>query len=352
MNLQGGSCPFPPSALVRQSGIRATALPEDLHWLNECYVGETATSSKSCFDVARLLISTNIPTSISAMIPVSVEGNSFPVFVVEESSGDTIFSWGPDRNRVGLTDRGVPTSEGSSNSTALYSYCHLEANQPSAPLDLPNHNRKLPPSTILVSNDDGHNSPVGFKQAHSNSTTGHFSRKSLMAANSAGRSASPSELPATDVLIDDATSHLLRRENQNVASSKSPQNLAIGHCSSPSSNSCKPISGNSPTSCREASRPTNAPQANKLSKKTKGLKFFHNEPSVAAAKNVSQLTTVAPVPTTESLHDSDIANMNCIFLNKFNAVMVAEIWEVGQQLGLRSEDPDMEVTHHIAKLDA
>ncbi|GAB4825738.1 hypothetical protein Ancab_008611 [Ancistrocladus abbreviatus] len=272
----------------------------------------------------------------------------------------------------------LTTGGGCSSSAALFSDCHLKASQPSAPPDLPSSNRKLPPSTIPVSNDDGHSSPEGFKQAHSNSTAGHFSRKSLTAANPAGRPVSPSEFPTADVLMDDATSHLLRRENQNLASSKSPQNLAVvsqsipstptpcvklrpnsprptrvsyqGHRSTPSSDSCKPINGNSPTSYREASRPINTPQANKLSKKPKGLKFSHKRKG--PPKNVSKLATVAPVPTAESLHDSDIANMNRIFLNKFNAVTVAEIWEVGQQLGLRSEDTDKEVTHRIAKLDA
>ncbi|GAB4844738.1 hypothetical protein Ancab_038129, partial [Ancistrocladus abbreviatus] len=76
-----------------------------------------ATSSKSHFDVARLLISTSIPDSTSAKIPVSIEGSSFLVFVVEEFSGETILSRGLDRSREGTADRGVNTS-GSSCSSA------------------------------------------------------------------------------------------------------------------------------------------------------------------------------------------------------------------------------------------
>ncbi|GAB4825748.1 hypothetical protein Ancab_008623, partial [Ancistrocladus abbreviatus] len=41
----------------------------------------------------------------------------------------------------------------------------------------------------------------------------------------------------------------------------------------------------------------------------------------------------------ESLHDSNIANMICIFLNKFNRITTEEIWEIGKQLGVQlSED--------------
>ncbi|GAB4858858.1 hypothetical protein Ancab_010335 [Ancistrocladus abbreviatus] len=77
-------------------------------------------------------------------------------------------------------------------------------------------------------------------------------------------------MPAADALMDDETSHIMRRENQNIASSKSPQKLAVVsqsilstptpgvktrpnpprptkvsdqcHHSSPGSDSCKPIS--------------------------------------------------------------------------------------------------------------
>ncbi|GAB4843388.1 hypothetical protein Ancab_013351, partial [Ancistrocladus abbreviatus] len=42
----------------------------------------------------------------------------------------------------------------------------------------------------------------------------------------------------------------------------------------------------------------------------------------------------------ELLHDSNIANMNRIFLNKFNQITVIEIWEIGKKLGVRSTEND------------
>ncbi|GAB4858208.1 hypothetical protein Ancab_009605 [Ancistrocladus abbreviatus] len=89
----------------------------------------------------------------------------------------------------------------------------------------------------------------------------------------------------------------------------------------------KPISGYTTMSCREESRPTNAhksnakkPKALKFSHKRKGLRIKHNnESSDVVVLNVSQVAAAAPVPTVESLHNGDIANMNRIFLCKFNA---------------------------------
>ncbi|GAB4860871.1 hypothetical protein Ancab_036031 [Ancistrocladus abbreviatus] len=120
------------------------------------------------------------------------------------------------------------------------------------------------------------------------------------------------------------------------------------HHSSPTLGSHKPSSGNSNTSCGEGCRPTKVPKANKISKRPRGIKFSHkrmgsrikqnDKPSAAAAKIDSQLAAAELVPTVESLHDSDITNMNRLFLNKFNAMTAAEIWEVGQQLGIQSKD--------------
>ncbi|GAB4845867.1 hypothetical protein Ancab_024871 [Ancistrocladus abbreviatus] len=75
-------------------------------------------------------------------------------------------------------------------------------------------------------------------------------------------------------------------------------------------------------------------------------------PQIAiAVKNDSQLEAAALVASIESLLDNDMANMNQIFLNKFNEVSAAEIWEVGQQLGIQSEDTNKAVTQCIAELD-
>ncbi|GAB4859141.1 hypothetical protein Ancab_010607, partial [Ancistrocladus abbreviatus] len=55
---------------------------------------DRATSTKSCFDVARVLISTAFPEPISESLPVVVEGSKFTVTVFEESLGETMFSRG------------------------------------------------------------------------------------------------------------------------------------------------------------------------------------------------------------------------------------------------------------------
>ncbi|GAB4856759.1 hypothetical protein Ancab_014677, partial [Ancistrocladus abbreviatus] len=59
-----------------------------------------ATSFKKWYDVARVLMSTEVFRPISKTIPVMVEGHQFLIQVVEESSGKTIFSKGLDREKT------------------------------------------------------------------------------------------------------------------------------------------------------------------------------------------------------------------------------------------------------------
>ncbi|GAB4825068.1 hypothetical protein Ancab_007941 [Ancistrocladus abbreviatus] len=61
---------------------------------------DRASSSKLRFDIGRVLISAAAPGVISAIVPVSVDGNNFQVRVAEEVSANTIFSRGFDRARA------------------------------------------------------------------------------------------------------------------------------------------------------------------------------------------------------------------------------------------------------------
>ncbi|GAB4837469.1 hypothetical protein Ancab_002329, partial [Ancistrocladus abbreviatus] len=61
---------------------------------------DEATSVKKRFDVARILISAEVLRPIFASVPVFAANQRFLIHVVEESSGETIFSTGKDRGRV------------------------------------------------------------------------------------------------------------------------------------------------------------------------------------------------------------------------------------------------------------
>ncbi|GAB4850419.1 hypothetical protein Ancab_029723, partial [Ancistrocladus abbreviatus] len=52
----------------------------------------------------------------------------------------------------------------------------------------------------------------------------------------------------------------------------------------------------------------------------------------------------------ESLHDSNIANMNKIFLNDLCKVTAVEIWEAGKLLGVHSDEGDLAIIQRISEL--
>ncbi|GAB4861285.1 hypothetical protein Ancab_036447, partial [Ancistrocladus abbreviatus] len=52
----------------------------------------------------------------------------------------------------------------------------------------------------------------------------------------------------------------------------------------------------------------------------------------------------------ESLHDSNIENINCIFLNNLNHVMAEEIWKVGTGLGVHSTNHHQAMIQRISAL--
>ncbi|GAB4859699.1 hypothetical protein Ancab_011178 [Ancistrocladus abbreviatus] len=165
--------------------------------------------------------------------PVHIDNLSFPVYVVEESSGDTIFSRRSYKNLVGTIERSVPTTGGRCCSVSPPLDCNPKLSKSSASPAFPNGIGKLPSSR--VSNDDELNSPVGFKLTHTNLTAGHLSKKSSAACALASGSTSPPVLQASDAFMDDETSHIMRSENQNFAPSKSPLNKAVVSQSIPSS---------------------------------------------------------------------------------------------------------------------
>ncbi|GAB4828133.1 hypothetical protein Ancab_035048 [Ancistrocladus abbreviatus] len=230
-----------------------------------------------------------------------------------------------------MTDRGVTTGGGSCSSATPYSDCNLKSSKQIASLEFPSCNKKTPLSTVPVSNDDGHSSPIGFKPTHINATAGHFSGKSSAAADSIRGYVSPSTMQAADALMEDETTHIMRRENLKIASSKSPQKNSVVsqpnpstptsgvktrpnpprpikasdqcHYSSPGLGSRKPNSGNFNSTCREGCKPTKAHKANKISNQPGGIKFSHktkgprikqnDEPLATAVKNDCQLEAAA-----------------------------------------------------------
>ncbi|GAB4835751.1 hypothetical protein Ancab_000661 [Ancistrocladus abbreviatus] len=50
------------------------------------------------------------------------------------------------------------------------------------------------------------------------------------------------------------------------------------------------------------------------------------------------------------LYDSNIANLNRIFLNNFNQIMAEEMWEIGKWLGVQSAEDDRTMIQQITEL--
>ncbi|GAB4859065.1 hypothetical protein Ancab_010530 [Ancistrocladus abbreviatus] len=84
-----------------------------------------ATSGKKHFDVAWMLISTSSPRPISGIVPAVVDGRRFYVKVFEETSGETIFSKGFDRDQVPTYSMERQSDPGKTSSNTLVP-CSLE----------------------------------------------------------------------------------------------------------------------------------------------------------------------------------------------------------------------------------
>ncbi|GAB4852667.1 hypothetical protein Ancab_016882 [Ancistrocladus abbreviatus] len=91
-----------------------------------------------------------------------------------------------------------------------------------------------------------------------------------------------------------------------------------------------------------------------LKKKIKKKWSNKNHPDELTAREVNTLTCEATMETqisVGSLHDSNVENMNHIFLNKYNHITSEEIGEIGKRLGVQSNEDDRSVIQHITDLE-
>ncbi|GAB4854326.1 hypothetical protein Ancab_022913 [Ancistrocladus abbreviatus] len=88
-------------------------------WAN-CISLDRSTSQRLRFDVARILVSTEVIGHISTTVLILVDGHTVDISVFEESSGETIFSRGMDRMRMPEVDE-LRASSGDSD---IHSCCH------------------------------------------------------------------------------------------------------------------------------------------------------------------------------------------------------------------------------------
>ncbi|GAB4831135.1 hypothetical protein Ancab_005144, partial [Ancistrocladus abbreviatus] len=184
---------------------------------------DKATSSKSRFDVARLLISTSIPETISAKLPILAEEKRFLVYVFEETLGETIFSRGSDRTRVGNKARGDIIGEGKYSSTVPCTCTNTKSYTRSTSPEYLSDNGKIVASKSPVFNDDGHNNPSGYKSSHVNVTAGQFSGKCWATDNSSVGYVSSIGKQAAGALMEDKTTLIKMREDLETTGSKLAQ---------------------------------------------------------------------------------------------------------------------------------
>ncbi|GAB4856342.1 hypothetical protein Ancab_014265 [Ancistrocladus abbreviatus] len=135
---------------------------------------DRATSSKSRFNVAHLLISTSIPETISAKLPLLVEEKRFLVYVFEESLGATIFSQGSNRTKAGNKARGDIINESNCSSVVPCMCTNTKSRKRSTLPEYLSGNGKITVSKSPVFNDDGHSNPSGYKLVHVNVIAGQF----------------------------------------------------------------------------------------------------------------------------------------------------------------------------------
>ncbi|GAB4832639.1 hypothetical protein Ancab_006657, partial [Ancistrocladus abbreviatus] len=123
-----------------------------------------AASFKKRFDVARVLISTEVYSPISKMIPVMVDGHKFLIQVVEESIGEMIFSRGPDWEKLSRSDNGrhkLPSS-----SVVPCSLVDIRYNRREVPSKMTRGIKVEKNSKQLKNNDETVSNSGGIKQSH------------------------------------------------------------------------------------------------------------------------------------------------------------------------------------------
>ncbi|GAB4861569.1 hypothetical protein Ancab_036762 [Ancistrocladus abbreviatus] len=177
--------------------VQVKAFEEDLKSLFESYVGET-------YDIDQ------VPGAIKESISVLVDGLRFQIHIVEESSGETIFARGGDRERALKADDSVhpkypSNSKGSGSSSAIP--CSLLGLKDSDRQGVPKWDRSISNvnfSKLMFRNDDSlKNQNVLGQSHHMALAERNFRLKSLGEQSSDGHMPSQGVLEANTFMEDE-----------------------------------------------------------------------------------------------------------------------------------------------------
>ncbi|GAB4841730.1 hypothetical protein Ancab_022452 [Ancistrocladus abbreviatus] len=332
--------------------------------------------SKRYFDIARLLISTNTPGLIWTTITVVSEDSTYQVRVLVESSRESIFSRGNDEDCISekLYSRSSDDHPNDISSGGdSFIPCLLSRKLNKCSLSSPAEHRSprgASDSKSVDSNHDNHCRQDPLGQGDCKHVSKEYARprsgNKENAAIQEGNHVSSSACSSTRALMAEGTVDLKRSKKSDSIGSKADtpfvasrpkggadfliadnlgplsqgpilaldQNLI--RPSKPKKKTCKPLKSAASVCLPSDTRPI-SPGANC----TKPKESISNSKKKGSIKNSSKpfskrgITLPNPKRTdeeqiqTESLHDSNIENVNRIFLNNLSKVMAEEIWEAG-----------------------
>ncbi|GAB4829991.1 hypothetical protein Ancab_019635 [Ancistrocladus abbreviatus] len=158
-----------------------------------------ATSTRKRFDVAHVLISTNLLGLISATIPIVIDDYRFPIKVFEEATGETIFLRGGDRARaietwfLGDDDYNENREIGHESTTYLHFLSASKSHGRTVLPEIQRSNRMVMDSKMLIFNDDFPYQQDNLEQSYSAKSDELISGKSRIVGASLGNYMSPAK---------------------------------------------------------------------------------------------------------------------------------------------------------------
>ncbi|GAB4851652.1 hypothetical protein Ancab_031055 [Ancistrocladus abbreviatus] len=315
---------------------------------------------------------------------------NFTVHVFEKSSGENIFSRGLDRLRV----EGPNSLEGDRSKSGATS-CHCSVTQCSRFVEANNERQaslvnstsgsKRGNSNVSKFNDDNSSWKSSLGQTHRIAFTWREKEFSRSLETTTDGYVSPLDKSMEGALMVEGTSLVVRREKManfiiySADLGSEPQqekctNRILGEALGPTfvSNRCRELldsgTGSRPNFVvlrlkRFAGfRPKNTKtkHSKAMIVKTTASRNMHSQSlfmgehqAIVKPREVrteSQGNNADLVNTGDSLHDSNIQNMNRIFLNNLNHVMAEEIWDMRTCLGVHSAEDHQTLIQRIAKL--
>ncbi|GAB4834007.1 hypothetical protein Ancab_032259 [Ancistrocladus abbreviatus] len=280
-----------------------------------------------------------------------MEGIKYPVKVFEEAFGETIFSSGADQARVG--ELWFPGDN--SCHDCRDGGCESSVD----PHSLSTKQRSVSPKCtkatrrIRIQNSQSLMMTIDSCRSKSN---GMISGKSGMAGTSFGHHMSLMEKNLAESLMVKGTLGIRRRETKGksdfpllkhssaMMQEGRPDKMEVGSPGSTNRGLLPYLDWNKPMGFINGEFIPSSNNA--FAKSSVGL-----QPNRSGAKRSKLKSVEEPEIFVGSLYNSNIVNMNRIFLNKFNQIMAEEIWEIEKWLGVQSAEDDQTVIHRITDLE-